>query len=303
LVFLVGNPGILPLYQPFIEKLSTSSPNLAVFGHALFGHVSELPAPPSSTFTLDAQIDGNVELLDSLLTLVDKNTKVVLCGHSVGSWIMCQVAKRRPERVDALFLLTPTLCKIASTPNGRRQSWMFAPFGRFILPICARLLIPFAKYISPHVLPTGMQSKVDHAHWEMAKIKAAEFISNPNILIAALTLAWYEMKEIADLDRAFLQQNREKIFILWAKTDNWVGNNRQEVEEALGLPHDQNHERASEGPDIPHAFCFQHNEDVADICIRWLRESVWKVGGTPGGPKEVESQAVSQPEAVEEAIM
>ncbi|KZO93242.1 alpha/beta-hydrolase [Calocera viscosa TUFC12733] len=303
--FLTGNPGLLPVYQPFIQTLASSSPNLTVFGHAALGHGSEVPTPPKSALTLNAQIDANVELLDSLLTWVDKDTKVVLCGHSVGTWIMCEVAKRRPERVDALFLITPTLCKIANTPNGRWQYYLFSPVGQAILPICARLLQPIAAYIAPRTLPPTIQANVDPAHYEIAKIQAAAFISNPKILKSALILAWGEMFQIAELDREFLQQNRDKIFCFFAKTDNWVGDSRAEVEAALGLSEGQtSHARVIAGePGIPHAFAFEHNVQVAEICIRWLRESVWRADGqAPIGPEEIESQ-VTPRGFVDEATM
>ncbi|EJT97581.1 alpha/beta-hydrolase [Dacryopinax primogenitus] len=303
-LFVTGNPGILPLYRSFLDKIATSAPDIAVFGHALSGQVSEVPTPPESTYSLDAQVDANIELFDSLLTLFDKNVKVVLCGHSVGAWIMCNVAKRRPDNIDALFLVTPAICNISSSPNGRRQGWMFTPFGRTILPICAWMLQPIASLIAPYIVPPGINKRVDAAHYEMVKDKASQFISHPSILYAALTLAQYEMREIKELDREFLQKNREKIFCLFARVDNWVGKNRAEIEEALGLTPGANTPRSSEGePGIPHAFCFEHNIPVANVCIRWLEENIHRPEGAPaGGPREVES-IVSPRNLVEELFM
>ncbi|KZT62364.1 alpha/beta-hydrolase [Calocera cornea HHB12733] len=292
--FLTGNPGLLPIYKPFLETLSASSPNLAVIGHAPLGHGIEVPTPPKSALTLDAQIDANVELLDSLLAWVDKDTKIVLCGHSVGAWMMCEVAKRRPERVDALFFITPALCNIANTPNGRWQYYLFSPVGQAILPICARILRPIAAYLAPRVIPPTVQERTDPAHYEVVKEQAAAFMSNPRILTSALILAWDEMYQVAELDREWLRLNREKIFCFFAKKDNWVGDSRAEVEEALGLHESDGQKRAgviAGEPGIPHAFALEHNVHIAEMCIGWLRESVWRPAGqAPMGPEEIESE-------------
>jgi alpha-beta hydrolase superfamily lysophospholipase len=49
----------------------------------------------------------------------EPDTKFVLVGHSVGSFICTEVLKARPNHnITRLFALFPTLQHIAKTPNG-----------------------------------------------------------------------------------------------------------------------------------------------------------------------------------------
>ena len=87
-------------------------------------------------------------------------------------------------------------------------------------------------------------------------------ISSPSSVYTALTLAHDEMKTIRDLDVQLLHEHAEKLHMYFAEEDGWVGDERDNILEALKGLH------GSDGPvvkvvhghrDIPHAFCISES--------------------------------------------
>lgn len=70
--------------------------------------------------SLQDQIDSKLDFLDKLRPQFSPDTKVVLIGHSVGAYICKEMLKRRPDMIDGMYGLFPSLVHIAQTPNGRK---------------------------------------------------------------------------------------------------------------------------------------------------------------------------------------
>lgn len=94
------------------------------------GHVGQSPDhPPTSAEalkrktsplpTLQDQIDSKIDFIDSLRPQFSPDTKVVLIGHSVGAYICQEITKGRPDMVDRMYGLFPSLAQIGETPNGK----------------------------------------------------------------------------------------------------------------------------------------------------------------------------------------
>lgn len=120
----IGNPGLLNFYIPFLESLyardTTSS--LAIFACSHIGHTPGIEAEnalPTFRYGLPAQIEGSIEAFDAVQSTFSAGTKIVVVGHSVGSWLSLQVLKARPSAVAGAFMLFPTISHIRDTPNGR----------------------------------------------------------------------------------------------------------------------------------------------------------------------------------------
>lgn len=89
-----GNPGLLDFYIPFLsaihEKDTTS--RLAIFGHSHIGHTPDVAHErPPSCYTLAAQTESILEAFDAIYDMYGANAKIVVIGHSVGSWLSLQV--------------------------------------------------------------------------------------------------------------------------------------------------------------------------------------------------------------------
>ncbi|EPQ28141.1 uncharacterized protein PFL1_04468 [Pseudozyma flocculosa PF-1] len=122
------------------------------------------------------------------------DTQLVLCGHSVGAYICTQILKARPDAVDGLHLLFPTLSWIANTPNGRRLRPLFHPlFYTLLLPLPLLLLslIPLAFFV-PLVRLLTSQPKV-------AVTSTVDLLRTPGAVRNAIRMAADEMKTIKSL--------------------------------------------------------------------------------------------------------
>ena len=140
--FLTGNPGLILYYQPFLSKLhslltessSTDYDRFHICGHSLKGFEFEndknvkLPEKPLS---LAEQIEYQEDLLYSHIRSHRKRTgnnpKVILMGHSVGAYILLELIKNHPKRIEegerdfdliGGVLLFPTITHIAQSPLG-----------------------------------------------------------------------------------------------------------------------------------------------------------------------------------------
>jgi len=142
ILFVPGNPGLAGFYTEYLSELHSRSPNIAILAHSHLAHTPK--CIDQSVFTnpgsvgLSAQLKSTIEALDAVKqTLQPKN--IVLVGHSLGGWLCLQVRppmiiiyhqilrfsqilKARPEEVSGAFLLFPSLCDMAATPNGRKLS-------------------------------------------------------------------------------------------------------------------------------------------------------------------------------------
>ena len=92
-------------------------------------------------------------------------------GHSVGSWLLCQVMKREPEAVEAGYMLFPTIGWIEDTWNGRtlwvRNSLILFYHKAKLIKMCpadvpSTLSVPDMGVINPpstdptfHLLPAN----------------------------------------------------------------------------------------------------------------------------------------------------
>lgn len=133
LLFVPGNPG-LPSY--YLDYLSTIHSHPLLRGQVeilAVGHVGHAPWP--STFpsagpqptSLKAQIEHKVRIVDRIREMYPRSedaqggeVQLVLCGHSVGSYLLLEVLKQRLTRLDGLHMLFPTVAHIGSTPNAVR---------------------------------------------------------------------------------------------------------------------------------------------------------------------------------------
>lgn len=134
----------MDFYIPFLSSIHEhhTSLNLAIVAHSHLDHYAGLENKPDARYSqgefLSIHVQCSIEALDAILRFYPKNTKIILVGHSVGSWIILQVSyilplpfsrllflqtlKERKDSIKAAFLLFPTLSNMADTPNGKLLS-------------------------------------------------------------------------------------------------------------------------------------------------------------------------------------
>ncbi|KAG0141610.1 hypothetical protein CROQUDRAFT_663561 [Cronartium quercuum f. sp. fusiforme G11] len=253
---------------------------------------------------LQEQIEYHQDFVGHLTNLVDfKQTKLILIGHSVGAYIAAKVLEKHPGSVFHMFGLFPTLSKIGNSRNGRSMAPLFSPITLpflHILQLFFSLVMPKAmlmllvKLVTTVINISGNQPPFSYHNLT----KACDLVKNVNTVSAALIMARSEMKEILEIDPNFIQTHKEKISLYYTKKndDAWIDEvefdqisqlldslpndkSSKVVDEATnmsarfanpreGFQSGKRYERSTEG--IPHAFCLEHNEIMAQKCAVWI---------------------------------
>lgn len=127
---MIGNPGLIDYYLPFLSHLYSLLPDShAILCTSHIGHEPHLPAP-AKTAELETLLETKVELARALRNSLDawagyssQRPKLVLMGHSLGGWLVCEVMKRLNSEVSDVIhaghLLFPSLGWMAQSWNGR----------------------------------------------------------------------------------------------------------------------------------------------------------------------------------------
>ena len=92
----LGNPGLVDFYTPFLSDIHVKSRGeLPIIARAHLGHTPHIDEGEAyndrAAISLTAQIVSIVELIDVSKSVYDK---IILVGHSVGSWLVLQVCHR-----------------------------------------------------------------------------------------------------------------------------------------------------------------------------------------------------------------
>ncbi|KAF8683344.1 Lipid-droplet associated hydrolase [Rhizoctonia solani] len=275
LLFIPGNPGLVEFYTEFLEHLhhtfNIARTHLAILVRGHIGHAPGLPTENGSwSVGLDSQVTSAIELYDSARDFYGPNTKIILAGHSVGSWIVAQVMHARPNTASGALLLFPTVSNIASTPNGQKLSWLFHHPIPTIVSALSRLisLPPFSAV--PYML--SYISKFNEYPTDQLNV-IKSLITSPHVVYSTLTMAHDEMRTIGSLGsasstvQATCERERSRIYACFAAKDEWVGDEvssvRAMLDEQRVLVRDD---------DVPHAFCISHSIPVAETCVEWIKE-------------------------------
>jgi len=243
---------------PFLARIHQLAEQCVVIAHAHIGHCPDIPSIPRSTTTLAAQVQGVVEIFDSLRSEYRQASKFILIGHSFGSWVVLQVLKTRFAHVYGAFLLFPTIVNIAQTANGRRLSWMFHQPIPTLLSHLSPLSLFAPKRLLSNFCPGWPSNQLDVLR---------SFLGSRETVLTSLNMAREEMLTIRGLDETFLDTARHKLWMYFAETDDWVDANRETIlshidAASVGVVH---------GPHgVPHAYCINHSDTLAEQCLNWL---------------------------------
>lgn len=156
--FITGNPGLIEYYRTFLTHIyglltqsSPSSTSFHVFGRSLSGFEASTEeiggdAPP---FSLQEQISRSQGVLEELVHRVKKedgvgDVRVILMGHSVGSFILLELTRRIREKVKQEeesmrivggICLFPTVMHIAKSDSGKKATVRKLRILRYVSPM------------------------------------------------------------------------------------------------------------------------------------------------------------------------
>jgi len=289
LLFICGNPGLISYYDEFLSAIHAVSPDtyevigIGHEGHSAAHSLSYLEAlnRPATFGTqpipgLQQQIQTKVEYIDELRLQYGRNVKLGIMGHSVGAYICQEIMKQRPEAVDYMYGLFPTIAHIAKSPNGLKLAPIFNPA---VITLVTAFLVCLNAII-PSWIIEGLIRGVTGQHRPASRV-TTELITTPGAVASALTMAENEMKTIKKLDERFLEEYGDRITLYFAAgdSDGWVGNAQRVKDITTCL------DRSKRSTDkrkrcrvcdkgMVHAFCLEHSAVMAKACAEWIAQDL-----------------------------
>ncbi|WRT66269.1 uncharacterized protein IL334_003222 [Kwoniella shivajii] len=277
ILFILGNPGLLGYYPPFLSHLHSLLPDsCAILATSHIGH-STMIAPPEEPLDLPQQLESKIELVQSIKGYLDdwakedvnysSKPKISLMGHSVGAWLSCEIMKRlntseREENwlIQSGYLLFPTLGWISNSWNGWTLWPIFHRPFKQLLPLLSPLIRPILPWTSlPPTSLSLVRSPEVIRHVLHLSRSEMDLIREPDI-------PWYKSQRVGD--------HQKGLFGVWAKgkLDGWVGEDGPLVQEALG---GESEGRVKLLDGVPHAFCLTqaNSELVAEVVANWINPS------------------------------
>lgn len=318
LIFLIpGNPGLIPFYDPFLSTLhdllqdspALQSAKFHICGHSFAGFeaVAEDVRNPPPLAGLQKQIEYVDNLLYSRVDEIRQKAggqtpKVILMGHSVGAYILLEIIRRHPARIqrdgsqdfDLIggILLFPTITHIARSPSGVVASTLLSiPGSAHIASAIVKALIYFIPSGLLYYLVRLIMRFPDHA----ARTTTA-FIKSPTGIKQSLLLGKDEMDQITDdrwgkevwgaaTERGTNSKDTisSNLYFFWGGRDAWVAQKtRDELIAARGFresPYLKKRSSSSlarkptmivDEEQIPHGFCIKHSEIMAEKVLPWV---------------------------------
>ncbi|KAL4792373.1 hypothetical protein BDV19DRAFT_254971 [Aspergillus venezuelensis] len=323
--FIPGNPGLISYYHAFLsllgEKLSLDSGSnqkgrgsgFHVVGHSLAGF--ELEGGDGKAdgeehyFDVEEQIrfvlgrlDGRLRGLRAASGSLDGKSieerpkpKVIIIGHSVGTYLSMEMIRRHRERQakaqtegkheddDSDFkfdiiggiMLFPTVMDIAASPSGRKLTLLLRIIPH--LALVASLFVKLLTALLPDSLTRTLIRLVMRNPPEDALDATASFIQSKRGVRQALHMATDEMRVISadkwddDVWGLCTPEQRKppnSMYFYFGRNDHWVAERTRE--DIISLRGNSKTKSGGAGPkmvvceeSVPHAFCLRHNETMA----------------------------------------
>ncbi|KAI0438808.1 hypothetical protein F4803DRAFT_564974 [Xylaria telfairii] len=311
LVFFVpGNPGLIGYYAPFLSALrdlldataSLQAIGFHIHGQNLAGFIDEDHEPFTSQrkpHDLEYQIQHILHTVSGLR--IESGPKqgrpydhVVMMGHSVGSYIALETYHRvfrapslAPElRLASGILLFPTIDHIADSPSGWKLNMLRQ----------TPLLGDNAYRIAQGFLRLW---PYDALYWFVSKTlgfppHAAEvttrWLKSRDGVWQSLYLGMDEMQvigedkwddELWEIAASPHNASPPKFYFFFGQQDHWVADHyRDEFIRKRSGQAERTQLIVDEGK-LPHAFCIEHSQPVAEKVHSWITEMFSATASSP----------------------
>ena len=229
-----GSPGAGHFYLPFAQRLQElfqRQTNIAVVSHA--GHSPgwyrtgrEFDMQGDATteddrrwFSLEDQVQHKMAYLEES---VSPCSQLIIIGHSIGCYVVLQMLKQiHPDRVKKVFLLFPTMERMAESKNGQRFYPYYFGKLKMVLVFIAGLL----SIILPHVVQRMVLGlflrKIDpsiRSHF----VEGGMNVISARSLYNILSMAHQELQEVIQLEASMLERHGHKVVLYYGVKDHWV---------------------------------------------------------------------------------
>ncbi|KAI0903209.1 hypothetical protein F4823DRAFT_568922 [Ustulina deusta] len=298
--FVPGNPGLIGYYAPFLSAVrdlldsdaSLGTTNFHIHGQNLAGFVDQDHEPFTSQrkpHDLEYQIQHILKTVTGLR--IGSGPKqgqpydhVLLIGHSVGAYIALETCHRAlrdsslaPElKLTSGILLFPTIDHIADSPSGwklnmLRQTPLLGDNAYRIAQGFLRLL-PFNTL---HWFVSRTLGFPPHA----ADV-TTRWLKSRDGVWQSLHLGMDEMRVIHedkwDDDLWEIAQSSKsavpKFYFFFGRQDHWVADHYRDTFIRKRSAQAERTRLIVDEGDLPHAFCIEHSEPVAEKVHIWIAE-------------------------------
>jgi pimeloyl-ACP methyl ester carboxylesterase len=251
LLFLPGNPGVPDFYELFLAKIHSDLSYLDIW----------CPSYVEMILSLEELINQLVAFVGLLESYYPKDTKFVIAGHSLGSYLTVQIMKRKPNfNVVKIISLFPSLQQMAETPRGLQIAPITERIPRTLISVLAWSLgcIPQRTLKSIVWIVTGLP---EHAVDAISKHLLVHDHAK-----SALYLGHSEMQGIRELEVEIMQKYQHIWLIYFGKADGWCPDfhivdisDRLELDSVLCVEN------------IDHAFVLHDSYKMAKKMVDWLK--------------------------------
>ncbi|XP_034288079.1 lipid droplet-associated hydrolase isoform X1 [Pantherophis guttatus] len=275
LLFLIipGNPGLPGFYRTFIEalyfNLNQQYPVWIVShgGHCKIPHEIKRKEEMVSNDTDDVfGLQGQVEhKLKFLRKYVPKDVKLILIGHSIGSYIALKIMKQSPElEILRSILLFPTIERMAQSPHGKLLTPLFCHL-RYILYIPIYLFTLLPERVKSFLVPFALND-------ETAVTTVVDML-NMDCIANIIYLASQEMRNVLERDNSTIKQHLNKLIFYYGSTDSWCP--LQYCEEMKMAFPDGDIRICEKG--ISHSFVLDSSKEMAEMITGWIQDDLAKL--------------------------
>ncbi|KAL3990067.1 hypothetical protein ACH3XW_30200 [Acanthocheilonema viteae] len=279
ILMIPGNPGNEQFYDHFgqevLSKISGMSEENSLF--CTISHLNHVPMPREYSEMSISNCTDRIPLAEQIkhksnfcLQYLTKKTKLILIGHSVGSYIMLRILPdllKHEFSVVRCIALFPTIERLAESPNGERLlPWL----KRFCEWDCIlQVVLSWLRY-----LPNSMKKCIctflmrNHSGcFPPCILQTAVEIIDVNVIRNIIFMAMDELFTISHLDESLLHYS-DRCRFLYGTDDRWsplcYG---LEMQKKLGKDL-----VIIDNKKCDHAFVLNHGEVVAHEVANWIIE-------------------------------
>ena len=257
IVIIPGNPGLGGFYIPFAHELyNLFNENISILIISQAGH----SPPDKKCFTLNEQIEHKLIAIENLLPK-SANHRLILIGHSIGSYMVLQMLDQLKDRLDRAFFLFPTIERMKESSAGQRFVRWY-PIFLYLLPflcLITQILCPF-DWLKRKIISYYFSNSPEEDRSILIDTVLYDLL-NPLTLKNLLQMANEEMSVVQKRNDEIIQRFLNKITFYYGTNDHWVPNDIAKQMKNL-YPKGDIIECTNK---YMHAFVLRHSKELAKI--------------------------------------
>nr|XP_020639944.1 lipid droplet-associated hydrolase [Pogona vitticeps] len=274
-LFLVipGNPGLADFYRTFIRTLYCSlKQQYPVWAVSHAGHCKVPNGMKMTEETENSNIDdvfglrGQIEhKLSFLRKNVPKDVKLVLIGHSIGSYISLQIMELAPElEILHSVHLFPTIERMAQSPQGKILTPLVC-YLRYIVYIPVYLMTLLPERVKSPIVRFVMGGRCSEE-----LLTTVMDMLNMDCLANVFYMASQEMRMVTKRDSSTIRKHLKKLTFYYGAKDLWCP--RQYYEEMKMEFPEGDIQLCERG--FHHAFILRSSKEVAEMVTHWVLDDL-----------------------------